>query len=315
MFMAKLPNKEFRQMVPLLREKDFYEAELIREIAWPEYNLSQIEEASDVLDFIRESVDKCECIDRQGRVGRPLTDPKSLAKAVLVCEALGLVERPSQGWIKILGPYVGINEELDERVIGEAYDRIDVAFILRQVFNMTKESDGILCGDGSGLEKSRKQNYESAKKYASYMVSIIDSREIVQAFELGNKNEHEVMSQLITQVEGNSLRLDAGFNNRELVKQIADLEMIPYIFPRIDNNLNGSLAWKNMYLELYYDVMTWLTEYHQRSHCESFHSSFKRRNRLLMKLRPLAQLNQVMARIILHNRRRISYFEKLAKAN
>ncbi|MFH1511255.1 MAG: transposase, partial [Candidatus Woesearchaeota archaeon] len=302
--MTKLPNKEFRQMVPLLREKDFYESEEPREISWPEYTLSQVEEASDVLDFIKESVDTCECPDRSGRVGRPLTNPRTLAKAVLICEALGFVERTSQGWLKVLGPYVGISEQLDDRVIGEAYDRLDVSRILRQVFVCTKESDGRLCGDGSGLEKSRKQNYEAAKKYASYMVSIIDSREIVQAFELGNRNEHEVMSQLITQVEGGSLRLDAGFNNRKLVQQIAELEMIPYIFPRRDNNLNGSLAWKTMYLELYYDVMTWLTEYHQRSHCESFHSSFKRKNRLLMKLRPLAQLNQVLARIILHNRRR-----------
>jgi transposase len=313
--MTNLPNKEFRQMVPLLREKDFYEAEPIKEIAWPEYNLSQIEEASDVLDFIRDTVDSCKCLDRQGRVGRPLTEPRNLAKAVLLCEALGFVERASEGWVKIIGPYIGIGEAIDERVIGEAYDRLDVTYILRQVFHNTKSSNGTLCGDGSGLERSRKQNYESAKKYASYMVSIIDSREIVQAFELGNKNEHEVMSKLITQVEGSSIRLDAGFNNRELVKRIAELEMIPYIFPKKSNNLNGSLPWKTMYLELYHDVMTWLTEYHQRSHCESFHSSFKRKNRLLMKLRPLAQLNQVLARIILHNRRRISYFEKLAKAN
>ncbi|MCK5283420.1 MAG: hypothetical protein KAK00_08500, partial [Nanoarchaeota archaeon] len=96
---------------------------------------------------------------------------------------------------------------------------------------------------------------------------------------------------------------------------ISELEMVPYVFPMSDNKLNGSLAWKSMYLELYYGVMTWLTEYHQRSHSESFHSSFKRKNRLLMKIRPIARLNQVMAGIILHNRRRISYFSKLANAS
>ena len=96
---------------------------------------------------------------------------------------------------------------------------------------------------------------------------------------------------------------------------ISELEAVPYVFPMSDNKLNGSLAWKSMYLELYYGVMTWLTEYHQRSHSESFHSSFKRKNRLLMKIRPIARLNQVMAGIILHNRRRISYFSKLANAS
>lgn len=310
--MPKLPNTEFRQMVPLLREKEFYEHEKPREISWPEYNFSQIAEARELLDFIKEQIDLCSLPDQKSKVGRPLTNPKSLAKAVLINEALGFTERISQGWFSILGPYMGVYEQIDDRVIGEAYDRIEVARILRQVFNNTKSSDGILAGDGTGLEKSRRENYEAAKRYASYMISIVDSREIVQAFELGEIGECKVMKKLIEEVDGNSLRLDAGFNDRKLVKKITDLEMIPYVFPRSDNKLNGSLAWKSMYLELYYDVMTWLTEYHQRSHSESFHSSFKRKNKLLMKIRPMARLNQVMARIILHNRRRVSYFSNLA---
>jgi len=312
--MTTLPNKEFRQMVPLLREKDFYEPEELRMISWPEYSLSQIEEATEVLDFIIEEVDKTEYMQRKGKRGRPLTDPKKLAKVILIAENLGLPERQSQGWSKILGPYVRI-KEIDDRVIGEAYNNIEVVHILRQVFNNTKNSDGILSGDGTGLEKSRKDNYESAKRYSSYMISIVDSREVVQAFTLGERGECEMMKQLINEVDGESLRLDAGFNDRELVKMIAEKEMIPYIFPKCNNKLNGSVAWKTMYLNLFYDVMTWLTEYHKRSHSESFHSSFKRKNRLLMKERHLAQLTQVLARIILHNRRKLSYFDKLAKAN
>lgn len=302
-------------MIPLLREKGFYEYEEEREISWPEYTLSQVEEASDVLDFIKDAVDKCEYMVRKGKRGRPLTDPKSLAKGILICEALGFPERIAEGWLKVLGPYVGVHEKLDDRVVGDGYDKVEVAYILRQVFHNTKSSDGRLSGDGTGLEKSRKDNYESAKRYASYMVSIVDSREVVQAFELGSRQECKVMRKLIPEVEGDSLRLDAGFNDRELVREIAELEMVPYVFPKKSNKLNGSLAWKNMYLELYCDVMTWLTEYHQRSHSESFHSSFKRKNRLLMKERSLSRLCQVMARIILHNRRRLSYFSKLAYAN
>jgi len=313
--MPKLPNAEFRQIVPMLREKGFYKHEIPREISWPEYNFSHIVEAKELLDFIKEKVDLCSRPDQKTKVGRPLTDPKSLAKAILINEALGLTERISQGWFSILGPYLGVYEEIDDRVIGEAYDRIEVAQILRQIFNNTKSSDGILAGDGTGLEKSRKENYEAAKRYAAYMISIVDSREVVQAFELGERGECKVMKKLIEEVDGNSLRLDAGFNDRELVKKIADLEMIPYVFPRSDNKLNGSMAWKSMYLELYYDVMTWLTEYHQRSHSESFHSSFKRKNRHLMKIRHMARLNQVMARIILHNRRRFSYFSKLVNSS
>ena len=313
--MTKLPNKEFRAMVSLLREKDFYEPEEQRKISWPEYNLSQIDDAYETLTFIRESVDKAQYLDTKGKTGRPLTDPKVLAKAILVSEALGLTERAAQGWLKIIGSFLGIYEQLDDRTIGDAYDKPEVAYILKQVFELSKTSDGILSGDGTGLETSRKHNYENNKSYGEYMTSIVDSREVVQAFDISGKQECQAMHDLIEHIEGNSLRLDAGFVDRELTRKIAEKGMLPYIFPKKNIDLNGGLAWKQMYLELYYDVMQWLTEYHQRSHSESFHSSFKGRNKLLMKRRSLCQLTQVTARIILHNRRRLSYFNKLAKAS
>ena len=89
--------------------------------------------------------------------------------------------------------------------------------------------------------------------------------------------------------------------------------MIPYVFPRKNNNINGRPAWKNMYPELFLDVMHWLTEYHQRSHTESFHASFKQKYGPLSKRRPTAQLSQVTARIILHNKQRLTYFNKITK--
>lgn len=313
--MTKLPNKEFRAMVPLLREKDFYEVEEHRKISWPEYNLSQIDDVYEALKFINCSVDEAQYLNTNGKTGRPLTDPKSLAKAVLLCEFLSLTERSAQGWLRILGPFLGIHEKLDDRTIGDAYDKPEVAHILKQVFDNSKTSDGILSGDGTGLETSRKQNYESNKVAGGYMTSIVDSREVVQAFDISGEQECRAMHKLVEQVQGGSLRLDAGFNDRKLVNLIVKKGMKPYVFPKKNNNLNGTLAWKHMYLELYYDVMQWLTEYHIRSHTESFHSSFKGKNKPLMKRRPLCQLTQITARITLHNRRRISYFNKLTEAS
>ena len=313
--MANLPNKEFRAMVPLLRKKDFYESEEPKKIHWPEYTLSQIEDAQETLEFIKNSVDKTEYYSTKGKVGRPLTNPKDLAKAVLVCELLGLTERKAQGWLKILGPYLGIENDLDDKTISDAYDKVEVLYILKQIFNESKTSDVELSGDGTGLETTRKQNYESTKKSCLYMTSIVDNREVVQAFDISGLHECKAMHMLVEEVEGNSLRLDAGFVDRKLTEKICDKDMVPYIFPRSDINLNGRMGWKFMYLELYYDVMGWLTEYHKRSHTESFHSSFKRVMGIIRKRRPLCQLNQVTARIILHNRRRLSYFSKLAKAS
>ena len=309
--MTKLPNQEFRQLVSLLREKDFYEHEEPRAIHWPEYNLSQIKEAEGTLRFIRKSVDEANILTLKGKAGKPLTNPKSLAKAVLACEALGLTERNAQGWLSILGPFLGISEDIDDRTIGDAYDKVEVIFILKQIFEKTKDSDGRLSGDGTGLETSRKQNYESSKKVGHYMTSIVDSRDIVQAFDI-YEQECKAMHKLIEDVYGNSLRLDAGFNDRELVKKIAKRGIVPYVFPRRNNNLNGSVAWKSMYMDLFIDVMSWLTEYHQRSHSESFHSSFKTRYGIITKRRLTSILSQVTARIILHNRRRLAYFNRLS---
>lgn len=313
--MTKLPNKEFRKMVPLLREKGFYESEEPRAISWPEYNESHVEEAAETLEFIRDTVDEATYLPTKGKTGKPLTDPKILAKAILACEALGFTERKAQGWMKIIGPFLGIREHLDDRTIGDAYDKIEVLYLLKQIFEKTKDSDSKLSGDGTGLETSRKQNYENNKKTGDYMTSIVDSREIVQAFDISGEQECRAMHKLITKVYGGSLRLDAGFNDRKLVKEIAEIGMTPYVFPKSNNNLNGSLAWKNMYLELFFDVMHWLTEYHLRSHSESFHSSFKAVYGMITKRRVTSKLCQVTARIILHNRRRLSYFNKLANAS
>ncbi|MBI5148784.1 hypothetical protein HZA33_03830, partial [Candidatus Pacearchaeota archaeon] len=118
------------------------------------------------------------------------------------------------------------------------------------------------------------------------------------------------MHSLIEEVEGESLRLDAGFNDRELVRKIVERGLIPYVYPRKSNKINGDEAWREMYLEFFTDVIFWLQEYYQRVHCESFHSAFKRIYGIVSKIRVHSKFIQVSARIILHNRARLSYFSK-----
>lgn len=316
---GKLPNVAFRKLVSFLKEirkgnaEKIYEDREIKEINWNCYTESQVNEAKETLLFIKEEVNKAQYLVIEGKPGKPLTDPKVLAKAVLICEALGLKERKAQGWLEILGPFVGINEKLDDRTIGEAYDKLEVLHIIHQVFENTKSSDRKLCGDGTGLETSRKQNYESTKnkKEGNYLTDVIDTREIVQVFDISGTQECQIMHELVEQVDGDSLRLDAAFNDRDLVKKIAELNMVPYIYPKTINKLNGQEDWKFMYLEFYYDVIAWLEEYYQRVHCESFHSSFKRVFGTITKRRFSCKLTQVTARIILHNRARLSYFNRL----
>ena len=183
---VKVINHIFRMLVPKLREKGFYKSQEKRQIEWREYTLSQINEVR-ILDKIRKIIDTFDA-RKTNSFGRPSTDPKDLAKAILVAELLGLPETQAQGWINLLASKVGINSLLDDRTIGRAYNRLEVLEILKQVFDMTKTSDGKLMGNGTGLETTRKQNYETEKnKTENYLVSIVDSREIVQAFEMENR--------------------------------------------------------------------------------------------------------------------------------
>ena len=310
------PNKEFRALVRYANEArknkriKFYEDKEPEEVDWNAYTLSQISDAKETLLFIKREVDRC--IMPPKKVGKPLTDPKVLAKAVLICEAMGLVERKAQGWLEIIGPFAGIHEKLDDRVIGNAYNKIEVAFILKQVFDRNKNSNGELMGDGSGLETSRRQNYcDNKTSTKEFITSIVDSREIVQAFDFSGKDESKAMHELIEYIDGDSLALDAGFNDRELVRKIVEKGIIPYVYPKKINRINGGNGWTEMYLDFFTDVIAWLTEYYQRVHCESFHSAFKRVYGIIRKTRTHSKFIQVSARIILHNRARLSYFKKI----
>ena len=308
----KLPNVSFRKLVKSTRDPEFkkeiYESQEQRKIVWPAYNLSQIKQVKETLNFIRESVNLSYC----SKVRSNATNPRDLAKAILLSEFIQSSERESEGWTEILGAYVGIHDKIDDWVLGDAYSRPEVARILYEIFLATKDSDGKLNGDGSGIERTRKQNYESTKnkKEGTYMTSIVDSREIVQAFDITGRGECEVMKELIKEVSGDSIRLDSGFNDRELVKLIEELFMTPYVYPKSINKLNGHDSWKFMYLEFFLDVYAWLKEYHQRSHSESFHSAFKRVYGEVRKVNYTARFVQITARIILHNFRRLSYFSR-----
>lgn len=306
----QLPNFDFRRLVKSTRDPEFkkeiYEAQGQRKIDWPAYNLSQIRQVKETLDFIRDIVNS----SYAPKVRSNATSPRALAKAILISEMIQSPERESEGWVEILGPYAGVYEKIDDWVLGDAYSRPEVARILYEIFLATKDSDGILSGDGSGIERTRKQNYESNKKCGTYMTSIVDSREIVQAFDITGRGECKVMKELIKEVTGDSIRLDSGFNDRELVKLIEDLFMTPYVYPKCINNLNGDDSWKFMYLEFFLDVYAWLKEYHQRSHSESFNSAFKRVYGDIRKINYTARFVQITARIILHNFRRLSYFAR-----
>jgi transposase len=138
------------------------------------------------------------------------------------------------------------------------------------------------------------------------MTCIVDSREIVQAFDISGIQECKIMHKMIETVKGESLRLDSAFVDKKLIVKIEELGMVPYVYPKKNLNLNRRPAWKLMFLEFFLDVIAWLKEYYQRVHCESFYSSFKRVFGIVTKERIGCKLTQITARIIIHNFRRFN---------
>ena len=314
-------SKDFQELVVKMRKKGFYKSKEPLSLDWHAYNTNQINDIIDSLRFIRVEVDGVHTPLRVRCVGRPATDAGNLAKAILFVEMYGIDERKAEGWITLLGPHLGITEHIDDRVLGKAYQNKAVIVILEQIFEETKTNDGGMSGDGTGLEGSRKQNYESTKKKTNYLTSVVDSREVVQAFDVGNKQECQAMHDLVTRIKETlqkdltnvlktaKLTLDAGFVDRKLIQLIEDSGIIPFVFPKKNNAITskGYPAWGRMCKRLINDVQTWLTEYHIRSHAESFHSSFKRIFGIVTKRLTITVYTQILCRIIQNNRRKTQY--------
>ena len=319
----KWKTKDLQELVPKLREKDFYQPKQQRQIDWSSYTLNQINDLIDTLNFIRDEVDKVYVRVPHKKVGKPPIDPGNLAKSILFVELNCVPERKAQGWIKLLGHHMGIDEHIDDRVLGKAYCNDNVIAILEKIFKNNRESDGQLGGDGTGLEKSRKENYESTKKKDLYMTSIVDSREIVQSFDISGTQECQIMHKLVKELKNvvitsNSknpkLTLDAGFIDRELAQLIENSGLIPFIFPKKHLTLKsrGKSAMKKMLILLLDKTQEWLREYHVRSHTESFHSSLKRIFGIITKINDIPIYTQVLTRIIHNNRRKLNYFKMAA---
>jgi len=316
--MSKAKEEKLKKTIKLARTKGFYEGNTQKRVDWSAYTLNQIDDIINTIDFINKKVDEINWYLPEGLVGRPPIHPKNLAKAILFIELLGIPERKAEGWLKLLKHHLNIKDHLDDRVIGKAYENSAVRSILKQVFNNNCENNGIFCGDGSGLEQSRKENYESTKKKGLYITAIVDSRQVLQTFSLDSKQECQLMHDLVKELRDKlilnpqiqqKLTLDAGFVDRKLTQLISDSNMTPFIFPKknLTFRTKSSLAWKKMLNWFIKDIQSWLKEYHIRSNVESFFSSLKRIFGIVTKRNPSSIYIQVLCRAIHNNRRKLKY--------
>ena len=157
------------------KKKKIYQAQEPRKIDWPAYNLSQIRQIKESLNFIRESVNYAYC----PKVRKNATSPKLLAKAILLSELLQSPERAGEGWVEILGPYVGIHKRIDDWVIGigsvknVGKDKIIYIMKITEKMKMTdyykdnrfkNRCDNIYFEENGGI-KQLKNRFHSEKNY------------------------------------------------------------------------------------------------------------------------------------------------------
>jgi len=112
----RLPNEQFRKLVKFINDgredktKKIYEDKEPREINWNAYTISQINEAKEILLFIKKEVDKCEMPPK--KVGRPLTNPK--AKAIILM-VMGLGEKCISSFLQML--FLGLQNIIKEFIV------------------------------------------------------------------------------------------------------------------------------------------------------------------------------------------------------
>lgn len=316
----KKAQERFDQLMRDIKQGDFkYQSKPETEIDWTAYSQAKVNELRFIVQYIRQTVDSIILPEKPAGRGQPEKDAHDLAKAVLLQQYLQTNERTAEGWVDLLAPRLGISADFKWRSIARAYEREDVRYILERVFEQsTRPVQGVahsFSGDSTGLEQSRKQNYEKdahSEKSAGYLkLTTVMSNEfhVVTSFELSqNRGDCPMFEKTFPQTaetqDIHRMNLDAGFLSRNICTLIEQTGGLPFIYPKMGITLRkqGSRAWKDMLLEFLRDPQEWLRWYHERSNQESWYSAFKRRFAKPLQCRTdVTKASEVCARVIVEN--------------
>lgn len=288
-------QKRFDELMRSLKANEFvYQPKPDKPIDWTAYSEAKVDELRFMLKLIRQTVDSVDLPENLAGAGRPAIEAKNLAKAVLLQQYLQVNDRTAAGWLDMLSHKLGIPEDFSWRSLARAYEREDVKYVLERTFEKTTQPvAGIahsFSTDSSGLEESRKQNYENdahTKKASAYLKltdTISNEFHVVTSYSLSrNRNDCAVFGEAFaftaqTQ-DVQRVDLDAGFVSRDICTMVAENGGTPFIYPKTGLTLKkrGSQAWKDMLLSFVRNPHEWLEFYHERSNVECWHSAFKRR--------------------------------------
>lgn len=316
-FLHKLIDQARSQELP-------YEKRPKRRINWSEYDIAQCNEIADALDLIRELVDTAaarirarDAPERPGP-GRPPTDAANIAKALLLQSYMGLSNRVAEGFVRMLGPKLGIDEDFSYKTIERGYDRESVNAILDEVLRVSNAPiEGLektFAIDGSGTPTRMRQNYAHDRerqhkgrkgkgKDASpgddafpkgihdyvYEVSTVGvEHKLIASYENTTDHSRAEMSFFRRAAEetkalhpGMEMMCgDGAFANRPVCEILDALGITPRTMPKRRATLKrkGVFAWTVMLMAFLRDPQGWLRQYYLREASEAVNSMIKRRN-------------------------------------
>jgi len=301
-----------------------YEKRPKKRINWSEYDVAQCNEIADALDLIRDIVDtaasriRARTASERPGPGRPPTDAANIAKALLLQSYLGVSNRVAEGFVRMLGSKLGIDENFSYKTIERGYDREAVNAILDEVLRISNAPiEGLektFSIDGSGTPTHMKQNYAydrerqrrerkgDGKGAASghdafpeghhdyvYEVSTVGvEHKLIAFYENTTDHSRSEMSFLRQATEETKalhpsidmMCADGVFANRPACEILQALGITPRTLPKRNATLprKGVFAWTQMLMAFLRDPQGWMRQYYLREASETVNSMIKRKN-------------------------------------
>jgi transposase len=306
----KTNQSTLKKLLGNIKSGDFkYEHREKKQINWSAYDQAQINEITDMLDYIRDIVDRAvyelHIIDRYAedrkKPGQPPVLPGYLAKSILVQQYFQASNRVAQGLIKLFREKLDISSSFSYKSIERAYSNSYVKEILHRVFLLTQEPVAHLetefSTDGTGIPTSIKYNYEREKygkkkddrnldSFEQAIITIGSTYQIIADFVVTTNphaGESPYLEKAVSKVADIYQQIDlwsgdAGYDSRANASAIGAVGAIPRIYPKKNDTFQakGSPEWKKMHYSFVENTQEWLREYHKRSLSETVNSTYLR---------------------------------------
>jgi hypothetical protein len=169
----KLKVQNLRQTILNIRTHSFsYKQKEPNKVDFTKYNIAQINEITDVLESIQDTVDHADRRIQQRTVplrgpGRPRVPAKDVLKVQLMETYFGVSDRVSEGFFNLFREKLGIPSEFCYKTIERGYDPERSKELIDEVLKITNEignaNESDFSIDGTGDPCNMKVNYESKR--------------------------------------------------------------------------------------------------------------------------------------------------------